>query len=127
MNISTTGVAAPALDARNPFQQRRVDFQVLKGALANGNLDRAQAAFDRITALYQPTSGSAPAGGSHPVLKDWSALSTALSAKDLPSAQSVFATLQTDLRARLYRAHPGISAPVASSVADSESVLKVTV
>jgi len=106
MNISITGIAASALAARNPFQQRRVDFQVLKGALANGNLDRAQAAFDRITALYQPTSGSAPPSGSHPVLHDWSALSTALSAKDLPSAQSAFANLQTDLQARLYRAHP---------------------
>jgi hypothetical protein len=83
-------------------------LQALQQGLASGNLGAAQTAFNAYQALNQTSAGSSTSGsssssssssGTSQLATDLTTLGTALSSGDLSTAQSAFATVQSDLKA----------------------------
>ena len=105
---STSGSAAyngyQADPSKDQFKQ---DMQSLQAALQSGDLSGAQDAFTKIQDMQQQRANKgegqntqAGANGSNPMKKDMDALQSALQSGNVQDAQSAFAQLQTDMKAK---------------------------
>lgn len=98
-SISAASLSQYVLSSSNSTQLQQA-LQALQNALASGDLNGAQSAFQTVQKLNQgleAASGSS-ASNSSQLSTDLAALGSALSSSDLSTAQSAFATLQSDLK-----------------------------
>ena len=104
-NSSTTQAAWQAM-----IQQQKQTFSQLSSALQNGDLAGAQQAFASLqnssgqgqtsNANTTSSTNSSNSSSGNAITNDFQALSTALQSGNIKDAQSAFAQLQTDMKAK---------------------------
>lgn len=106
-------------------------FQSLQQSLASGNLTAAQSAFNTYNQLNQSrttdgSSGSTSSGSPASQLSiDLVALGSAISSGNLSTAQSAFATLQSDMKSAPSQALTNAEGAVAQTVAWVDDLLDI--
>ncbi len=114
--LSTAGFSQYIAASSNVSGSQKA-WQSLEQSLAQGNLSAAQSAFNTYSQLNpSPASSSGSSSAPSQLSTDMAALGSAIGAGDLSSAQSAFATVESDLK----------TAP-SQAVANAESAAAQTV
>lgn len=107
-------------------------MQSLQQSLASGNLNAAQSAFNTYQQLNQSlstasgTSSSSSSGTTSQLSTDMTALGSAIGSGDLSTAQSAFATVQSDLQTTPSQAITNAEGAVAQTVQWVEDLLNIS-
>lgn len=125
--LSTAGFSQYIAASSNVSVSQQA-YQSLQQSLASGNLTATQTAFNTYNQLNQgSTSSSASSGsGSSQLSTDMAALGSAISSGDLTTAQSAFATVQSDLKTTPSQAVTNAEAAVAQTVQWVDDLLSLS-
>jgi len=129
--LSTAGFSQ-YISASSNVSASQQAMQTLQQSLASGNLAAAQSAFNTYQQLNQSPStasgstSSSSAGTPSQLSTDMTALGSAIGSGDLSTAQSAFATVQSDLKATPSQAITNAESAVAQSVQWVEDLLTLS-
>ncbi len=128
--LSTAGFSQYIAASSNVSASQQA-FQALQQSLASGNLSAAQSAFNAYNQLNQSltsaasTSTSSSSGGSQ-LSTDMAALGSAIGSGDLPTAQTAFPTVQSDLKTTPSQSMTNAESAVAQTVAWVDDLLSLS-
>jgi len=126
--LSSAGLSQ-YLNASSNLTASEQAWQSVQQSLATGNLSGAQSAFNTYQQINQnlnKESGSSSTTADTQLTTDMKALGSAISSGDLSTAQSAFATAQTQLQSTPSLAIQNVNAAVAQSVQWVEDVLNLS-